>query len=315
MRNTNVDADCPRDLTGYGAHPPQAQWPDDARIAVQFVINYEEGAENCVLNGDPSSETFISEIIGAKPYFGARHLSMEWLYDYGARAGFWRLLGLFQQRRMTATVFAVGLAIQKNPDAAGAMVAAGFEVASHGWRWIDYQHIPEVTEREHIRLAMAAIQKAVGTRPVGWYTGRNSPNTRRLVAEYGGFLYDADSYADDLPYWEVAAGAPQLIVPYALDTNDMRFVAPQGFNCGDQFYTYLKDAFDTLYAEGATSPKMMSVGIHCRVSGHPARAASLARFMDYVQGHERVWICQRREIAAHWRKVHPFQGRADAGHG
>lgn len=308
MSNTNVISDCPRDLIGYGAHPPHAQWPNGARIAVQFVINYEEGAENCVLNGDPASETFISEIIGAKPVFGMRHLSMEWLYDYGSRAGLWRLLRLFQQRQMTATVFAVGLAVEKNPDAAKAIVDAGLEVASHSWRWIDYQYLPEVTEREHIHLAMEAIEKAIGKRPVGWYTGRNSPNTRRLVAEYGGFLYDADSYADDLPYWELAAGKPQLIVPYTLDTNDMRFVAPQGFNCGDQFYTYLKDAFDVLYAEGETAPKMMSVGLHCRVSGHPARAAAVARFLDYVKDHDRVWVCQRQEIAQHWRTVYPYVG-------
>lgn len=296
----------PRDLVGYGANPPHAQWPGGARLALQFVINYEEGAENCVLNGDPASETFISEIIGAKPYFGMRHLSMEWLYDYGSRAGFWRLLRMFRDRNLTATVFAVGLAVQQNPAAARAMVDAGFEIASHSWRWIDYQYVPESVEREHIRLAMEAIEQASGQRPVGWYTGRNSPNTRRLVAEYGGFLYDADSYADDLPYWEPVNGEAQLIVPYTLDTNDMRYVAPQGFNCGDQFYTYLKDAFDVLYAEGETVPKMMSVGLHCRVSGHPARAAALARFLDYVQGHDRVWICQRQDIARHWRNTHPW---------
>jgi len=298
----------PRDLIGYGAHPPVVKWPGNARLALQFVINYEEGAENGVLNGDSASETFLSEIVGAKPYYGMRHLSMEWLYDYGSRAGFWRLLRLFQDRGLTATVFAVGQAVEKHPDAAKAMVDAGFEMASHGWRWIDYQHVPEATEREHIERAMLAIEKATGQRPLGWYTGRNSPNTRRLVAEYGGFLYDADSYADDLPYWEMANGEPQLIVPYTLDTNDMRYVAPQGFNSGDQFFTYLKDAFDVLYEEGKTAPKMMSVGLHCRISGRPARTAALARFLDYAKGHEGVWICQRQEIARHWRKAHPYKG-------
>jgi putative urate catabolism protein len=298
----------PRDLIGYGSNPPAVKWPGNARLALQFVLNYEEGAENGILNGDRSSETFISEIVGAAPYYGMRHLSMEWLYDYGSRAGVWRLLRLFKDRGLTATVFAVGLAVEKNPDAAKAMVDAGFEIASHGWRWIDYQHVPDVTEREHIQLAMTAIEKATGQRPLGWYTGRNSPNTRRLVAEYGGFLYDADSYADDLPYWEMANGEPQLIVPYTLDTNDMRYVAPQGFNSGDQFFTYLKDAFDVLYEEGKSAPKMMSVGLHCRISGRPARAAALARFLDYAKSRDGVWICQRQEIARHWRKAHPYGG-------
>ena len=294
-----------RDLVGYGANVPQARWPDGARIAVQFVINYEEGAENCVLNGDAASEAFLSEMVGTAARPGVRHMSMEWLYEYGSRAGFWRLRRLFDERGLTATVFAVGMALERNPEAARAMVDSGFEIASHGWRWIDYQYIDEATEREHIGLAVAAIERATGQRPLGWYTGRCSPNTRRLVAEYGGFLYDADSYADDLPYWELVDGKPQLIVPYTLDTNDMRFVAPQGFNSGEQFYAYLKDAFDVLYAEGVQRPKMLSVGLHCRIAGRPARAAALARFLDYVKQHEKVWVCRRVDIARHWREHHP----------
>ena len=295
----------PRDLVGYGANVPHAQWPDGARIAVQFVINYEEGAENCILNGDAASEAFLSEMVGTAARPGVRHMSMEWLYEYGSRAGFWRLRRLFDERGLTATVFAVGMALERNPAAARAMVDSGFEIASHGWRWIDYQYIDEATEREHIGLAVAAIERATGQRPLGWYTGRCSPNTRRLVAEYGGFLYDADSYADDLPYWELVDGKPQLIVPYTLDTNDMRFVAPQGFNSGEQFYAYLKDAFDVLYAEGVQRPKMLSVGLHCRIAGRPARAAALARFLDYVKQHEKVWVCRRVDIARHWREHHP----------
>ena len=294
-----------RDLVGYGANVPQARWPDGARIAVQFVINYEEGAENCVLNGDAASEAFLSEMVGTAARPGVRHMSMEWLYEYGSRAGFWRLRRLFDERGLTATVFAVGMALERNPAAARAMVDSGFEIASHGWRWIDYQYIDEATEREHIGLAVAAIERVTGQRPLGWYTGRCSPNTRRLVAEYGGFLYDADSYADDLPYWELVDGKPQLIVPYTLDTNDMRFVTPQGFNSGEQFYAYLKDAFDVLYAEGVQRPKMLSVGLHCRIAGRPARAAALARFLDYVKQHEKVWVCRRVDIARHWREHHP----------
>lgn len=295
----------PRDMVGYGAHPPHPQWPGKARIAVQFVINYEEGAENNVLHGDPASEAFLSEMVGTDAREGVRHMSMEWLYEYGSRAGFWRLYRLFTHRGVPATVFAVGMALERNPDAAQAMVDANFEIASHGWRWIDYQYVDEATEREHVRLAVESIEKMTGQRPVGWYTGRCGPNTRRLVAEHGGFLYDADSYADDLPYWEQVDGEPQLIVPYTLDVNDMRFVAPQGFNSGDQFFNYLKDAFDVLYAEGETAPKMLSIGLHCRVAGHPGRTAALARFIDYVQSHDQVWLCTRAEIARHWRETHP----------
>ncbi|MGB7756973.1 MAG: allantoinase PuuE [Salinisphaera sp.] len=301
----DFDTDYPRDMIGYGAHPPQAQWPGGARIAVQFVINYEEGSENNVLHGDAASESFLSEMVGTDAREGVRHMSMEWLYEYGSRAGFWRLLRLFQERDLTATVFAVGMAIERNPEAARAMVDAGFEIASHGWRWIDYQYVDEDTERDHIVRAVEAIERVTGQRPVGWYTGRCGPNTRRLVAEHGGFLYDADSYADDLPYWESVAGEPQLIVPYTLDTNDMRFVAPQGFNSGNQFFAYLRDAFDVLYAEGATQPKMLSVGLHCRVAGRPGRAAAVARFLDYVKQHEDAWVCRREDIARHWRATHP----------
>ena len=297
----------PRDLVGYGANVPHARWPNGARIAVQFVINYEEGAENCVLNGDAASEAFLSEMVGTPPRTGVRHMSMEWLYEYGSRAGFWRLRRLFTERGLTATVFAVGMALERNPEAARAMVESGFEIASHGWRWIDYQYVDEATERDHIGLAVAAIERATGQRPLGWYTGRCSPNTRRLVAEYGGFLYDADSYADDLPYWELVDGKPQLIVPYTLDTNDMRYVAPQGFNSGEQFYAYLKDAFDVLYAEGADRPRMLSVGLHCRIAGRPARTAALARFLDYVKQHDKVWVCRRVDIARHWREHHPYR--------
>lgn len=300
--------DYPRDMIGYGANPPDAKWPGGARIAVQFVINYEEGAENCILNGDAASERFLSEMVAADALPGVRHMSMEWLYEYGSRAGFWRLLRLFRERDMTATVFAVGLALERNPEVVPAMMEAGFEIASHSWRWIDYQYVGEDVEREHIARAVETIKRLSGQRPVGWYTGRNNPNTRRLVAEYGGFLYDADSYADDLPYWEKVNGEPQLIVPYTLDTNDMRYVQVQGFNSGEQYFNYMKDAFDVLYEEGKTKPKMLSVGLHCRLSGRPGRAAALARFMDYINQHDDVWVCRRDEIARHWRATHPCQG-------
>ena len=296
----------PRDFVGYGRRAPHADWPGGARIAVQFVLNYEEGAENCVLDGDAASETFLSEIVGATPRAGARHMSMESLYEYGSRAGVWRVLRLFRDRGLPLTIFAVGLALERNREAAAAFVEDGHEIASHGWRWIDYHGVSEDEERDHIARAVESIRQISGTRPFGWYTGRTSGNTRRLVAEHGGFLYDADSYADDLPYWEEVAGRPQLIVPYALDTNDMRFATPQGFNSGEQFFAYLRDAFDTLYAEGERAPKMLSVGLHCRLAGRPARLAALARFLDHVQHHEHVWICRRVEIARHWIARHPF---------
>ncbi|GAA5232435.1 allantoinase PuuE [Verticiella sediminum] len=295
----------PRDLIGYSRKPPHAAWPGGARIAVQFVLNYEEGGENTILHGDAASEAFLSEMVSAVAFPGERHMSMESLYEYGSRVGVWRLLRLFGERRLPLTVFGVGMALARNPEAAHAFVEGGHEIASHGWRWIDYRNVPEEIEREHIALAVETIRRYTGAPPVGWYTGRTGPNTRRLVAEHGGFLYDADSYADDLPYYEDVGGKPLLIVPYTLDTNDMRFVQAQGFHTGEQFYTYLKDAFDVLYAEGATTPRMLSVGLHCRLVGRPGRLAGLARFLDYIQGHEKVWICKREDIARHWLATHP----------
>ena len=304
----------PRDLIGYGRTPPHPQWPGKARIALQFVLNYEEGAENSVLHGDPASETFLSEMIGAAA-FPARHLSMESIYEYGSRAGLWRLLRMFEERRLPLTVFGVARALQRNREATAAFLELGHEIACHGLRWISYQNVDEATERRHLAEAVQIIRELTGAPPLGWYTGRDSPNTRRLVAEHGGFAYDADSYADDLPYWENVAlsngsDLPQLIVPYTLDTNDMRFAAPQGFNSGTQFFDYLKDAFDTLYREGDPNgldrPKMLSVGLHCRLAGRPARAASLARFLDYICGHDNVWVTRRIDIAQHWRKTHPY---------
>ncbi|MEM9117056.1 MAG: allantoinase PuuE [Cyanobacteria bacterium P01_F01_bin.56] len=294
----------PRDLIGYGPTPPHPQWPNGARLALQFVINYEEGGENCILHGDAASEAFLSEIIGAQPLLGVRHINMESMYEYGSRAGFWRLYRLFTQRQLPVTVYAVAMALERNPDAGKAMVEAGWEVASHGYRWIDYQYASAETEREHIRKAIEIQTQVIGSRPLGFYQGRMSPNTRRLVIEEGGFLYDADSYADDLPYWVEGGDRPHLVIPYTLDNNDMRFATAQGFNSGDQFFAYLKDAFDLLYAEGESAPKMMSVGLHCRLSGRPGRAAALARFLDYVQSHEQVWICRRVDIARHWHEHH-----------
>ena len=298
-------SDYARDMVGYGARPPHAAWPGGARIALQIVLNYEEGGENCVLHGDAASETFLSEIIGALPVEGDRHMSMESLYEYGSRAGFWRLMRLFEKRQIPVTVFAVGMALARHPEAAAAMVAGGHEVASHGWRWINYQTIDEATERAHIGLAVETIARLTGEPPLGWYTGRTSPRTQRLVAEHGGFLYDADSYADDLPYWVRVAGRDQLIVPYTLDANDMRFATAQGFNSGEQFFAYLRDSFDVLYEEGAVAPKMMSVGLHCRLAGRPGRLKALERFLDHVQGRDKVWICRRIDIARHWRAHHP----------
>ncbi len=297
--------DYPRDMVGYGANPPDPKWPDDARVALQIVVNYEEGAENAVLHGDPASETFLSDIIGAAPFEGRRHMSMESLYEYGSRAGFWRLMRLFEERGLPVTMFAVGMALERHPDAARAMVALGHEVASHGWRWINYDQIVEATERDHMRRAIESITRLTGQRPLGWYTGRTSERTQRLVAEEGGFLYDADSYADDLPYWVKVEGRDHLIVPYTLDANDMRFATAQGFNTGEQFFAYLRDAFDTLYEEGGSAPKMMSVGLHCRLAGRPGRIAGLKRFLDHVARHDKVWVCRRVDIARHWRRVHP----------
>ncbi len=295
----------PRDILGYGQNPPHPQWPNNSRIAVQFVINYEEGAENCILHGDPASETFLSEIIGAPRFVGARHMSMESIYEYGSRAGFWRLHRLFTSRNLPVTVFGVAMALERNPEAVEAMLKADWEIASHGYRWIDYKNIPEDIEREHMAKAINIHTRVTGSRPLGWYTGRTSANTQRLVQEAGGFLYDADSYADDLPYWvETPAGDPHLVVPYTLDTNDMRFASPQGFNSGEQFFAYLRDAFDVLYAEGESSPKMLSIGLHCRLIGRPGRIASLEKFIDYVNNHADVWLCRRIDIARHWYKHH-----------
>ncbi|MCB1755057.1 MAG: allantoinase PuuE [Gammaproteobacteria bacterium] len=298
----------PRDMIGYGAEPPKVDWPGSARIAVQFVINYEEGGENCVLHGDPASEAFLSEIIGAPAYPGQRHRNMESIYEYGSRSGFWRLHRLFSERQLPVTVFAVAMAMQRNPAAVEAMLKAQWEIASHGYRWIDYQHIDETVEREHLQQAIEIHTRLTGSRPEGWYLGRCSPASHRIAAEDGGFTYNADSYADDLPYWDNSHATPQLMVPYTLDANDMRFATNQGFNCGEQFYTYLKDTFDVLYAEGAERPKMMSVGLHCRLVGRPGRAAALGRFLDYLQQHDKVWVCRRLDIARHWIKHHPNPG-------
>ena len=294
----------PRDLIGYGRTPPHPQWPGNARIAVQFVINYEEGGENCILHGDAASESFLSESVGTPPLMGVRNMNMESMYEYGSRAGFWRLHRLFTDRELPLTVYAVAMAMARNPEVVAAMKEAGWEMASHGYRWIDYQYFGVEAEREHIRKAVEIHTQVAGSRPLGFYQGRMSPNTRALVVEEGGFLYDADSYADDLPYWTLDYGKPHLIIPYTLDNNDMRFATYAGFNSGDQFLAYLRDAFDTLYAEGDEAPKMMSIGLHCRLAGRPGRAAALARFLDYVQSHERVWICRRVDIAHHWHQHH-----------
>ena len=290
-----------RDMVGYGSNELKISWPNNARIAVQIVLNYEEGAENCVLNGDKHSEVFLSEIIGAQPIKG-RHVNMESLYEYGSKRGFWRLHKLFQEKKIPITIFGVGMALEKNPDICKAIKDADYEIASHGWRWIDYQNIKKSEEKKHMKLAVKTIKKIFGKRPLGWYTGRCSPNTRDLVFEDGGFLYDSDSYSDDLPYWEIRKKKKQLIIPYTLDNNDMRFATNQGFNTGDHFFTYLKDSFDALYEEGKTSPKMMSVGLHCRLIGKPGRIQSLKKFLDYIQKHQNVWICKRIDIAKHWIK-------------
>ena len=296
-----------RDLVGYGQNPPDPKWPGAARIAVQFVLNYEEGAERSVELGDAVSEYFLSEMVGAQPIIGMRHMSMESLYEYGSRAGFWRILRLFERYKLPLTVFGVAQALAFNPEAVAAMLAQEWEIASHGYRWIDYQHFPEELERDHIRRAIELHTDLTGARPLGWYQGRTSPKTARLVAEEGGFVYDADSYADDLPYYDARHGKAQLITPYTLDVNDMRFTAAQGFNTGEQFFTYLRDTFDALYSEGAEHPKMMSVGLHCRVVGKPGRLIALQRFLDHVAQHDRVWVARRIDIARHWLETHPYQ--------
>ncbi|HEX6393656.1 MAG TPA: allantoinase PuuE [Acidimicrobiales bacterium] len=298
----------PRDLAGYGEHPPDAQWPEGARLAVNVVVNWEEGGENNVLHGDAASEAAFQDVIGAEPWPGMRHPNVESMFEYGSRAGVWRLLRILSDVGVKATMFAVGMAVERSPGVVSRMADMGHEICSHGYRWIDYRSVDEATERRHIALAVRAIENATGDRPVGWYTGRCGPNTRRLVIEAGGFLYDSDSYADDLPYWTVEAGRPHLIVPYTLDVNDVRFVSPAGFSSGNDFYSYLKDSFDVLYAEGATVPKMMSIGLHTRLTGRPGRSAALARFLDYALGHESVWFARRDEIARHWVATHPYPG-------
>jgi allantoinase len=313
-----MNADYPRDLIGYGRHPPHPRWPGAARIAVQFVLNFEEGAESCVLDGDPTSEVFLSEIINAQG-FPMRHMSMESLYEYGSRAGLWRVLRAFERRRLPLTIFAVAAAVRRHAEAAAAFKELGHEIACHGLRWISYQQIDPETERTHMAQAVEILRATFGATPLGWYTGRDSPQTRRLLVEHGNFVYDSDSYADDLPYWtEVAIGegassraAPHLIVPYALDTNDMRFATAQGFNSGTQFFDYLTAAFDTLYREGDPNgldqPKMLSIGLHCRLAGRPGRIAALERFLEYVLQRQHVWICRRIDIARHWMATHPFR--------
>ena len=296
----------PRDLIGYGAEKPQANWPDGARIALQFVINYEEGGENCILHGDAASEAFLSEMIGADAREGVRHMSMESFYEYGSRVGVWRLFNLFKQYEIPITIFAIAMALQRNPDVVEAALKNEFEMCSHGLRWIDYQYISEEIEKEHLYKAIEIHTEATGERPLGWYTGRTGPNTRRLVAEEGGFLYDADDYSDELPFWSKIENSPHLIVPYSLDANDMRFAAAQGFNAGDQFFNYLKDSFDTLYAEGEAAPKMMSVGLHCRIVGRPGRFQALKKFVEYARSHDKVWFARRVDIARHWRTEHPY---------
>ncbi len=295
----------PRDLAGYGATPPHARWPGGARVALQFVLNYEEGSENSVLHGDPASESFLSEIVAAQPFAGARHMSMESLFEYGSRVGVWRILALFRRYELPLTVYGVAMALERNPAVVDAFLAAKHEIASHGWRWINYQNVPLEIEREHMQRAIDIHKRLTGERPLGWYTGRTSSNTRRLVVEDGGFVYDADDYSDELPWYDARFGRPQLIVPYTLDANDMRFVQPQGFNSGDQFYRYLKDSFDVLYDEGRHAPRMMSVGLHCRLIGRPGRLASLERFLRYAANKPKVWFARRIEIARHWLKHHP----------
>jgi len=294
----------PRNMIGYGSKEPKVVWPNNAKLALQIVLNYEEGGENNILHGDKHSETFLSEIIGAQA-FKDRHINMESMYEYGSRRGFWRLHKLFQEKKIPITIFGVAMALKRNPEVCEAIKSGNYEIACHGWRWIDYQNVKKSTEKKDMKLAIKTIKKIFGERPLGWYTGRCSPNTRDLVFEDGKFLYDSDSYSDDLPYWEYKSNKKQLIIPYTLDNNDMRFATNQGFNSGDQFYTYLKDSFDALYEEGKTNPKMMSVGLHCRLIGRPGRIKSLKKFLDYALKFNDVWICKRIDIAKHWIKNYP----------
>jgi allantoinase len=311
----DATAPYPRDLVGYGRNPPHPQWPGQARVALQFVLNYEEGGENAVLHGDGGSEQFLSEMFNP-PSFTERHMSMEGIYEYGSRVGVWRILREFEKRGLPLTVFGVGMALQRHPELSAAFVELGHEIACHGWRWISYQNLDEATEREHMRLGLDAIEKLTGKRPLGWYTGRDSPQTRRLVADDGGLLYDSDYYGDDLPFWMKVKRSdgtvvPRLVLPYTLDTNDMRFALPQGFAQAEDFYIYLRDSFDALYAEGdpngQNAPKMMSIGMHCRLLGRPGRLVALQRFLDHVAKHDKVWVCRRVDIARHWQATHPFK--------
>jgi len=290
-----------RNFIGYGSKGKKISWPNNAKLALQIVLNYEEGGENSILNGDKHSETFLSEIIGAKAIKG-RHISMESIYEYGSRSGFWRLDRLFREKKIPITIFGVGLALKQNPEVCNAIINGNYEIAAHGYRWIDYQDVKKSIEKKHMQQAIKTIKDIFGSRPLGWYTGRCSPNTRDLVFDDGGFLYDSDSYSDDLPYWEFRGKKKQLIIPYTLDNNDMRFATNQGFNTGDHFYNYLKDSFDALYEEGKTNPKMMSVGLHCRLIGRPGRIQSLKKFLDYVLKFDDIWICKRIDIAKHWIK-------------
>ncbi|HAY41709.1 MAG TPA: allantoinase PuuE [Gammaproteobacteria bacterium] len=303
MKDTETNNNSyPRDMIGYGQHAKNPRWPDNAKIAVQFVLNYEEGGENNVLHNDEASESFLSEIVAAKAYKGVRHMSMESIYEYGSRSGVWRILRLFNEFNIPITIFAVAMAIARNPDLAKYLVKENYDICAHGYRWIDYQFIDEDTERKHMKKCIEIITEVLGKRPIGWYTGRNSPNTRKLVLEDGGFLYDSDTYDDDLPYWidGISPNSKHLIIPYTLDVNDMRFASPQGFNSGEQFYNYLKDSFDTLYLEGETSPKMMSIGMHARILGRPGRIMAMRKFLQYVSQFDRVWFCTRGQIAEHW---------------
>jgi putative urate catabolism protein len=300
----------PRDLVGYGRQVPHARWPGQARVAVQFVLNYEEGGENAVLHGDAGSEQFLSEMFNPAAY-PERHMSMEGIYEYGSRVGVWRILREFEKRQLPLTVFGVSTALQRHPELTAALREIGHEIACHGWKWIHYQGVDEATEREHMRLAMDILHKMTGERPAGWYTGRDSPNTRRLVADFGGFEYDSDYYGEDLPFWMKVRRTdgqvvPHLVVPYTLDVNDMRFALPQGYSHADPFFQYMRDTFDALYAEGDEAPKMMSVGMHCRLLGRPGRIVALQKFLDHIARHDRVWVCKRIDIARHWKQVHPY---------
>lgn len=296
----------PRDMIGYGRNPPDPNWPGGARVAVQFVLNYEEGGENTILHGDQASEAFLSDIAGAVPLHGTRNMNMESMYEYGSRAGFWRVFRAFTKRKLPLTVYAVAMAMERNPDGVKAMMEAGWEMASHGWRWIDYQNMSELAERAHVRKVLEIHERMTGAKPDGWYTGRTSPNTRRLVLEeHPGLVYDSDSYADDLPYYTREFGKPHLIIPYTLDVNDYRSVAGSYLSTADDLFTYWRDSFDMLYAEGAEAPKMLNIGLHCRVVGRPGRTIALIRFLDHVLSHDKVWVCRRIDLAKHWLKHHP----------